>query len=148
MNKHNKKLILADGSTYNGFGFGASGEVVSEAIIKTAISGYQNCITDTNLQNKIVLFTYPLIGNSGIKAEDYQVPKTLSGMIVKEVCTTPSHFQSEETLDTALQKTGIVGISGVDTRSISKKLRTLKNQKICIANIDADTEEILVKINA
>ena len=132
----NKKIILDDGTIYEGYSFGAKGNVEGEIVINTSISDYQSPLTDTAYENKIVLFTYPLIGNTGVNSSDFKgKKKTLSAMIVKELCEKPSNFTVEFTLDEALKEMGIIGICGVDTRSLTRKLRGKEKIKITIMDM-------------
>lgn len=132
----NKKLVLEDGTVYEGYAFGASGEVRGEIILNTAMAGYQKTLTDPLYEDKIVLFTYPLIGNYGVNSKDFKnLKKTLNGMIAKEVCEKPSNFSCEYTLDEVLKEMGIVGICGIDTRSLTKKIRGKEKVKISIMDI-------------
>lgn len=147
MEKYNKKLILPDGTIYYGYAFGGGGECVGELIVNSSISGYQKTLTHIDYQDKIVLFTYPLIGNTGASREDDKGGKTLSGMIVKEVCHTPSHFTGEETLDSVMKRLGIVGIYGIDTRGLMRKIRNTNQIKVYIADVDTNVEEVITKIN-
>lgn len=133
---YNRQLILEDGTIYKGYAFGASGEVKGEIILNTAMSGYQKTLTEPLYKEKVVLFTYPLIGNYGVNSKDFKdLKKTLSGMIVKELCEKPSNFSSEYSLDEALKEMGIVGICGIDTRSLAKKVRGKDKVKVIISDI-------------
>lgn len=132
---YNKQLILEDGTVYKGYGFGASGEVKAELKLNYSMSGYETTLADKDYANKIVVFSYPLIGNYGVNKEDFHGKEvTLSGMIVKEVCDKPSNFGCEYTLDEAMKKFNIVGIYGIDTRSLMRKLRN-KTMKVCITDL-------------
>ncbi|MDO4690063.1 MAG: carbamoyl-phosphate synthase domain-containing protein [Fusobacterium sp.] len=132
----NKKLVLEDGTEYTGFAFGADGNVEGEIVLNTAMSGYQRTLTDENYEGKIVLFTYPLIGNSGVNSKDFKnMKRTLKGMIIKELCEKPSNFSAEYNLDEVLKEMGIVGICGIDTRSLTKKIRAEEKVKVSIMDI-------------
>lgn len=142
-----KQLVLEDGTVYKGYAFGATGEVQGEIVLNTAMAGYELALTDEKYQDKIVLFTYSLIGNYGLNSKDFKnLKKTLSAMIIKEGCEKPSNFTFEYTLDEALKEMGIVGISGVDTRSIAKKIRNRNKFKIFIADIDKNIDEIMQEL--
>ena len=144
---YNKQLVLEDGTVYKGYGFGSKGEIKGEIILNTAMSGYQKTLTDNLYEDKIVLFSYPLIGNYGVNSKDFKnSKKTLAGMIVKEVCEKPSNFSSEYNLDEVLKEMKIVGIYGIDTRSLTKKVRGKEKIKVCIADIDKKLEEILIEL--
>lgn len=117
-------LVLEDGTIYTGFKLGSNELTKGEIVFNTAMTGYQETISDPSYTGQIITFTYPLIGNYGINREDFEslVP-TLNGIVVKEACTTPSNFRSQKSLDDVLKIFNIPGISGVDTRSITKKIR-------------------------
>lgn len=132
----NKKIILEDGTTYEGYSFGAKGTVEGEIVINTTMSAYQATLTDEKYENKIVLFTYPLIGNTGVNSSDFKgKKKTLEGMIIKELCDKPSNFTVEFTLDEVLKEMGIVGICGIDTRSLTRKVRGKEKIKVTIMDM-------------
>ncbi|UEX89383.1 carbamoyl phosphate synthase small subunit [Staphylococcus ratti] len=117
-------LVLEDGTFYMGFKLGSDVLTKGEIVFNTAMTGYQETISDPSYTGQIITFTYPLIGNYGINREDFEslVP-TLNGVVVKEACQTPSNFRSQKSLDEMLKEFNIPGISGVDTRSITKKIR-------------------------
>lgn len=117
-------LVLEDGTVYTGFKLGSDALTRGEIVFNTAMTGYQETISDPSYTGQIITFTYPLIGNYGINREDFEslVP-TLNGVVVKEACSTPSNFRAQKSLDEVLKTFNIPGISGVDTRSITKKIR-------------------------
>ena len=117
-------LALADGSLIWGRGFGAEGAAVGEVCFNTAMTGYQEVMTDPSYAGQIVTFTFPHIGNVGANAEDVEAinPHAL-GMIVREDVTDPSSFRSTQHLDTWLRNNGRIGLSGVDTRALTRAIR-------------------------
>ncbi len=117
-------LALADGSLIWGRGFGAEGVAVGEVCFNTAMTGYQEVMTDPSYAGQIVTFTFPHIGNVGANAEDVEAinPHAL-GMIVREDVTDPSSFRSTQHLDTWLRNAGRIGLSGVDTRALTRAIR-------------------------
>lgn len=117
-------LVLEDGTYYTGFKLGADTLTQGEIVFNTAMTGYQETLSDPSYTGQIITFTYPLIGNYGINRDDFEslIP-TLKGIVVKEACQAPSNFRAQKTLDDVLKEFGIPGISGVDTRSITKKIR-------------------------
>ena len=122
-----KKAILAleDGSVYEGHSFGADVGGYGEVVFNTSMTGYQEILTDPSYSGQIVVLTYPLIGNYGINTEDFESKRVqVSGFVVREDCDRPSHWQSTSTLGEFLAKAGIPGISGVDTRSLTRKIRS------------------------
>ena len=119
-------LVLEDGSFYRGRAFGdTSQQTHGEVVFNTAMTGYQEILTDPSYAGQIVVLTYPLIGNYGINRDDFESRKIqVSGFVVRDHCDAPSHSASDMTLDEFLKSQGIVGISGVDTRAITRRLRT------------------------
>jgi carbamoyl-phosphate synthase small subunit len=117
-------LTLADGTTFQGESIGRPGRTLGEVVFDTAMVGYQQAFTDPSFRGQILTLTYPLIGNYGTNEEDYESPHCqIAGLVVKEVCSVPSNFRSQETLDAFLKRHGVVGITGVDTRALTRKLR-------------------------
>ncbi|MDR0425718.1 MAG: carbamoyl phosphate synthase small subunit [Clostridiales bacterium] len=117
-------LVLSDGTAYEGRGIGYSGEAVGEVVFNTGMTGYQELLTDPSYTGQIVCMTYPLIGNCGVNAEDVEsdAPK-VRGFIVRNLCEAPSNWRSEGTLNDYLIKHKIVGLEGIDTRALTKKIR-------------------------
>lgn len=118
-------LVLEDGSVWPGEGFGAFAKVSGEVVFNTGMVGYPESITDPSYHGQILCQTYPLIGNYGVSAKSFESDKPkIQGYIVGEACAVPSHVSSERSLDDLLKEHGIPGISGLDTRALTKKLRT------------------------
>ena len=117
-------LVLEDGSVWPGEGFGAPAKVSGEVVFNTGMVGYPESITDPSYHGQILCQTYPLVGNYGVSSASFESdsPK-IWGYIVSELCVAPSHATSEKTLDDWLKENGVPGISGVDTRALTKKLR-------------------------
>ena len=131
----NKKaaLVLEDGTFFVGKGFGAARKLTGEVVFSTSMVGYPETLTDTSYKGQILALTYPLVGNYGVPPNDLDLGLPLyfesdriqtSGLIIHELCTEPHHWASTRTLDKWLQDENIPGISGVDTRRLTKKLRT------------------------
>ena len=117
-------LILANGRILKGKSLGCQGTTVGEVVFATGMVGFEETLTDPSYYGQIITQTYPLIGNYGMNSEDVESGKIWAkGYIVREACKTPSNFRSEETLDAFLKKNGIIGIEGVDTRSLTRTLR-------------------------
>jgi carbamoyl-phosphate synthase small subunit len=117
-------VVLEDGMVFEGESFGAIGEQVGEVVFNTSMTGYQEVLTDPSYSSQIVTMTYPLIGNYGINDTDIESGRVqVSGFIVKEACEYPSNFTSKKTLSQYLKENNIVGVSGVDTRKITRHLR-------------------------
>ncbi len=126
-------LVLEDGTFFVGNGFGASTKLSGEVVFSTGMVGYPESLTDPSYKGQILALTYPLVGNYGVPSNDLNLGVPLhfesnriqtSGLIVHELCKEPYHWASTRTLDKWLQDEGIPGISGVDTRRLTKKLRT------------------------
>ncbi len=146
----NKKavLVLSDGSAYYGKGFGAEATSVGELVFNTAMTGYQESLTDPSYAGQILLSTYPLIGNYGVNEFDYESEKIwVRGYAVREECKNYSHSKAEKSIDEFLSSFGIPGISGLDTRSIVRKVRTAGVMPACLSVLegDADIQELLGK---
>ncbi len=119
-------LVLADGSVYEGYTFGAETDAYGEVVFNTSMAGYQEMLTDPSYAGQIVVPTYPLIGNYGINEQDYESKKIqVRGFVVREECLEPNHYLSTKTIHKYLAESGIPGISGVDTRAITRKLRSV-----------------------
>jgi carbamoyl-phosphate synthase small subunit len=117
-------LALEDGTVLHGESFGAEGLCGGEVVFNTSLTGYQEILTDPSYKGQIVTMTAPLIGNYGIVPEDAEAERPwVEGFICREVARVPSNFRANEDLSTYLARTGVVGIEGVDTRAITKKLR-------------------------
>jgi len=118
-------LVLEDGSVYEGYSFGADTAVAGEVVFNTGMTGYQEMLTDPSYAGQIVVPTYPLQGNYGINGEDSQSNRIqVAGFVVREECRLPSHSQSVSTLHDYLLANGITGLAGVDTRAITRRLRS------------------------
>ena len=120
-------LILEDGSAYRGFAFGDVAAEFShgEVVFNTSMTGYQEILTDPSYAGQIVVPTYPLIGNYGVNRRDRESARVqVSGFVVREVCDEPSHPLSDMALDEFLKASGTLGIGGVDTRAVTRRLRT------------------------
>lgn len=130
-------LVLSDGTVYEGRPLGAVGETTGEVVFNTGMTGYQEILTDPSYAGQIVLLTYPLIGNYGINDDDFESDRLQpAGFIVKEACDLPSNWRSTKSLHQFLTERGMVGIQGVDTRAIAKKIRTGGVTMGCITHQD------------
>ena len=144
----NRKLILEDGSVYEGYGFGDDSERVLELVFNTSMVGYQEIISDPSYTDQAVVMTYPLIGNYGINEEDYESQNpTIGGLVVREYNDDPSNFRSIHTLNEVMIKYEIVGIYGVDTRQITRKLRDKGSMKAMITDIEVNNDDALGILN-
>lgn len=140
------KLALADGSVFSGTAFGADGEVFGEVVFNTSLTGYQEILTDPSYCGQIVTMTYPQIGNYGINAEDVESagPK-LKGFVIRELCEVPSNFRSTGSLDEYLKTHQVIGIEGVDTRALVRKLRTTGAMTGVLSTTDLDETSLVAK---
>lgn len=130
MNQETAYLLLEDGSVFSGRSFGAQKEVTGEVVFTTAMTGYQETLTDPSYCSQLVTFTYPLIGNYGINPDDFEsITPHLAAMIVKEHCPEPHHWKKVFTLDEWLKLKGIPGLSQVDTRALTRHIRTKGTMK-------------------
>lgn len=137
-------LVLSDGSVFSGEAFGSDTCKPGELVFQNGMCGYQEIISDQAYSHQIICITYPLIGNCGINRDDFEsLTPALSGLVVKEICHTPSNFRSNMTLDEYMKIKGIPGISGVDTRAITKKLRKNGTCMATMVNEDANVDEVV-----
>jgi carbamoyl-phosphate synthase small subunit len=117
-------LVLEDGTIVEGEGFGAEAEVFGEAVFNTSMSGYQEALTDPSYKGQILLLTYPLIGNYGVNSTDFESKRIqVEGFVIKERCHDPFHPEATNGIDSFLSDQGIPGISGIDTRALTIKMR-------------------------
>jgi carbamoyl-phosphate synthase small subunit len=132
-------LVLEDGLVYEGYAFGAEASAYGEVVFNTSMMGYQEMLTDPSYAGQIVVPTYPLIGNYGINKQDFESNKIqVRGFVVREECLEPNHYLSTGTLDQFLKEYGIPGIYGVDTRALTRRLRSAG---VMVGIITDDTPE-------
>ncbi|MDW7670063.1 MAG: glutamine-hydrolyzing carbamoyl-phosphate synthase small subunit [Bacillota bacterium] len=118
-------IYFEDGTLYRGKGFGRMGTAVGEMVFNTAITGYQEILTDPSYAGQIITMTYPLIGNYGVSLGESESDSIYArGLVVRSISNHPSNYKSESTLAEMMQKLGLPGVSDVDTRSITRKIRT------------------------
>ncbi len=142
-------LVIEDGTVFEGSGFGAEGEVFGEVVFNTSMTGYQEILTDPSYNGQIVAMTYPEIGNCGVNEEDVESRRPfLKGFVVKEYWRTPSNWRSQGDLESYLANYGIVGIEGIDTRSLTKLIRSKGAQKAAISTEDLDPKSLLKKVQS
>jgi len=140
-------LVLADGTVFRGISMGAPGEKVGEVVFNTAITGYQEILTDPSYRGQIVTMTYPHIGNTGVNFEDNEaVEPYLAGFIVKEYCPHPSNWRKDTDLEEFLKIHGIIGIQSIDTRRLTRNLRETGAKKGIISTEDHDQASLLRKV--
>ncbi|CAN5747717.1 glutamine-hydrolyzing carbamoyl-phosphate synthase small subunit [soil metagenome] len=145
-------LALADGMIFRGKGFGAESDALGEAVFTTTMTGYQEVCTDPSFRGQIVCMTYPLIGNYGVNAADAESRKPwIAGIVVREFCELPSNWRSESNFNTYLIENGIAGLSGVDTRSLTRHIRESGDMRAALvrnANSLSDEELVARAISA
>ena len=142
-------LALADGRVFSGESLGAEGEAVGEVVFNTAMTGYQEIMTDPSYKGQIVVMTYPLIGNYGINDADHESRRPwVEGFVVKEASSTPSSWRGRRTLDEYMREHGIVGIQGIDTRALTRHLRDHGAQEGSISTKEFDPGRLVAKAKA
>lgn len=149
MDKKRAILVLADGTSFRGYSLGAEGETTGEVVFNTSMMGYQEILTDPSYKGQMVVMTYPLIGNYGINEKDYESCKPfLEGFIVKEYSPFPSNWRSQISLDEFLKNKRIVGIQGIDTRELTRRLRDYGAQQGIISTVDFDVSSLIKKVKS
>ncbi len=144
----NAFLVLEDGSIFPGHPFGAVGRAYGEVVFSTAMTGYQEMLTDPSYAGQILVLTYPLAGNYGINAQDVESKRIqVSGLVVREACEAPSHWQADLTLHQYLASEGVPGLQGVDTRALTRKLRSFGVMMGAIA-VGETPEEALARLRS
>ena len=138
-------LALADGSIFEGISIGAQGQTTGEVVFNTAMTGYQEILTDPSYSRQIVTLTYPHIGNTGVNAEDVEANKVhAAGLIIRDLPLLTSNFRSRQTLTEYLKAENIVAIAGIDTRKLTRILRTMGAQAgTIVAGVKASAEQAL-----
>ncbi len=143
------KLVLEDGRVFEGFSFAGEGTIFGEVVFNTAMTGYQEIITDPSYKGQIVTMTYPLIGNYGVNAEDVETFRPfLEGFIVKEYSELASNWRAKMSLRDYLCKYNILGIEGIDTRALTRHIRLEGAMKAVISTEDLNEKSLLQKVKA
>jgi carbamoyl-phosphate synthase small subunit len=139
-----RKIVLQDGREFYGTGFGCGADVTAELIFNTCMAGYQEILSDPSYTDQAVVMTYPLIGNYGMADDDYESKMpTIGALIVHEYNDNPSNFRSTKTLSSVMKQFKIPGISGVDTRELTRIIRDQGSRKILITNAETDLSSAL-----
>ena len=142
-------LVLEDGSTYHGYAFAGSGETLGEVVFNTGMTGYQEVITDPSYKGQIVTMTYPLIGNYGINPEDMESDGIhLEGFIVKEYQPYPSNWRSRTSLKEFLESHGKLGVEGIDTRALTRRIRLEGAMRGILSTETQDIDLLLERVRA
>jgi carbamoyl-phosphate synthase small subunit len=141
------RLLLEDGTVFVGKSFGAQGESVGEVVFNTGLTGYQEVLSDPSYCGQMVTMTYPLIGNYGINRDDFESVKPyIHGFIVRENAEVPSNWRSQYTIDQLLKEHGIVGISEIDTRMLTRKIRHHGTMKGIMTTGNDSVEALMEKL--
>src|SRR6184192_3422606 len=139
-------LVLADGTVFRGRSIGAEATAVGEVVFNTAMTGYQEILTDPSYCRQIVTLTYPHIGNTGVNEEDHESPQVYaSGLVVRDVPRRLSSWRSQTDLGSYLQKHNVVGIADIDTRKLTRILREKGAQNGCVMSGDIDEQKALAE---
>jgi carbamoyl-phosphate synthase small subunit len=147
--KQKALLVLEDGSVFEGFAFAGNGETMGEVVFNTGMTGYQEVITDPSYKGQIVTMTYPLVGNYGINDEDMESAGIhLEGFIVKEYQQNPSNWRMKQSLKSFLEDYGKIGIEGIDTRALTRRLRLSGSMKGIISTQSHDVQSLLAQARA
>jgi carbamoyl-phosphate synthase small subunit len=142
-------LVLADGTVFRGRAIGARGNCAGEVVFNTAMTGYQEILTDPSYCRQIVTLTCPHIGNTGVNAEDEEAPRVhAAGLVVRDLPGLHSSWRAEESLDSYLKKKQVVGIADIDTRKLTRLLREKGAQSGCLMAGDIDIEKALGEAKA
>ena len=142
-------LVLADGTSYRGWSFGATGTAIGEVVFNTGMTGYQEVLTDPSYCGQIIVFTYPELGNTGVNPEDAESDKPyLKACIAKNICERPSNWRATQSLPDYLKKHQIPGIYGIDTRALTRKIRNVGAMNGGVSTEILDPNELLERVNA
>ncbi len=142
-------LVLADGTIYHGKSCGSEGTAIGEVVFNTGMTGYQEVLTDPSYCGQIVIFTYPEIGNTGVNPEDEESDHPhVKGIIVRNICHRPSNWRATQSLPKYLEQHTIPGIYGIDTRALTRKIRSVGAMNGAISTEILDPEELLRRVKA
>src|SRR3954466_2931051 len=142
-------LVLEDGRTFRGEAYGAPGETFGEAVFSTGMSGYQETLTDPSYHRQVVVMTAPHVGNTGMNDDDPESRRIwVSGYVVRDPARVPSSWRSVRTLDEELRAQGVVGISGIDTRALTRHLRERGAMRVGISSTETDAGALLGRVRA
>jgi len=142
-------LVLADGTAFRGWSFGATGTVIGEVVFNTGMTGYQEVLTDPSYSGQIVTFTYPELGNTGVNPEDEESQRPhVQGAIARNICHRPSNWRSTQSLPDYLKAHNIPGIYGIDTRALTRKIRSVGAMNGGISTEILDPADLLLKVQA
>ncbi|KJH70788.1 glutamine-hydrolyzing carbamoyl-phosphate synthase small subunit [Aliterella atlantica] len=142
-------LVLADGTTYRGWSFGAKGTAIGEVVFNTGMTGYQEVLTDPSYRGQMIVFTYPELGNTGVNPDDEESNSPqVRGAIARNICDRPSNWRSTTSLPDYLKEHNIPGIYGIDTRALTRKIRVVGAMNGGISTEILDPAELLEQVQA
>ncbi len=140
-------LVLADGTAYPGFSFGALGTTIGEVVFNTGMTGYQEVLTDPSYSGQMVTFTYPELGNTGVNSDDEESDRPhVKGVIARNICQRPSNWRSTQSLPDYLIQHNVIGIYGIDTRSLTRKLRSSGAMNGAISTEILDPADLVLQV--
>ena len=140
-------LVLEDGRTFRGQAYGAEGETFGEAVFSTGMTGYQETLTDPSYHRQVVVQTAPHIGNTGVNDEDPESSRIwVSGYVVRDPARLPSSWRARRSLDDELARQGIVGISGIDTRALTRHLRERGAMRVAVSSVESEPQALLQRV--
>jgi carbamoyl-phosphate synthase small subunit len=147
MSGHSAVLVLEDGRVFHGEPYGAVGETFGEAVFNTGMTGYQETLTDPSYHRQVVVMTAPHIGNTGVNADDDESDRIwVAGYVVREPTRTHSNWRATGALGERLTAEGIVGISGIDTRALTRHLRERGTMRVGVSSVDGDVDALLARV--
>jgi carbamoyl-phosphate synthase small subunit len=142
-------LVLEDGRTFRGEAYGAEGETFGEAVFATGMTGYQETLTDPSYHRQVVVMTAPHVGNTGLNDEDPESSRIwVAGYVVRDPARVPSSWRSRRPLDDSLRDQGVVGISGIDTRALTRHLRERGAMRVGISSTETDPSSLLDRVRS
>src|SRR5688500_9695404 len=140
-------MVREDGRTFRGESLGAEGETFGEAVFSTGMSGYQETLTDPSYHRQVVVMTAPHVGNTGMNDDDTESARIwVAGYVVRDPARVPSSWRSQRSLDDELREQGVVGISDVDTRALTRHLRERGAMRVGISTTETDADALLQRV--
>src|SRR5256885_16254585 len=142
-------LVLEDGRVFHGVSYGAEGETFGEAGFNTGMTGYQETLPDPSYHRQVVAMTAPHIGNTGVNDDDPESRRVwVAGYVVRDLARVPSNWRSRRSLSEELAAYDVVGISGVDTRALTRHIRERGAMRVGVSSIDTDVDALLERVLA
>jgi carbamoyl-phosphate synthase small subunit len=142
-------LVLEDGRSFSGWSYGAEGEAFGEAVFSTGMTGYQETLTDPSYRGQVVVMTAPHVGNTGVNDEDPESARIwVNGYVVRDPARIPSNWRSRRDLGAELDAQGVVGISGIDTRALTRHLRERGAMRVGVSSVESDPRALLERVLA